>query len=85
MFSEAHKYGLEVIDVTKELAAFCPWAEELECLLLKINVVEEVTRQNKKRKKHSEEKKSKKTSSKEGKKSKTKDKKRSKRRKRDEC
>lgn len=85
LFSEAHKYGLEVIDVTEELVSFCPWAEELECLLLKINVKEEVTKQSKKRKKHSMEKKRKKTSSKEGKKSKNKDKKSSKRRKRDEC
>ncbi len=85
LFSEAHKYGLEVIDVTEELVTFCPWAEELECLLLKINVKEEVTKQSKKRKKHSDEKKRKKTSSKEGKKSKKKDKKSSKRRKRAEC
>lgn len=84
LFSEAHKYGLEVIDVTEELTTFCPWAEELECLLLKINVEEEVTKQRKKRKKHSDEKKRKKTSSKE-KKSKKKDKKSSKRRKREEC
>ena len=77
LFSEAHKYGLEVVDVTEELAAFCPWAVELECLLLKINVKE-----SKKRKKASKEKKSKKTPSKE-KKSKKKDKKSSKRRKRE--
>ena len=82
LFSEAHKYGLEVVDVTEELAAFCPWAVELECLLLKINVKEETTKKSKKQKKASKEKKSKKTPSKE-KKSKKKDKKSSKRRKRD--
>lgn len=64
LFSEAHKYGLEVVDVSEELAAFCPWAVELECLLLKINVKEETTQQKKKRKKASKEKKSKKKTSK---------------------
>eukprot|EP00985_Skeletonema_marinoi_P012931 scaffold6338_cov102-Skeletonema_marinoi.AAC.2 len=82
LFSEAHKYGLEVVDVTGELTSCCPWAVELECLLLKINVKEETTTHGKKRKKSSKEKKSKKTSSKE-KKSKKKDKKSPKRRKRE--
>uniref|UniRef100_A0A7S2PNE0 Calmodulin-lysine N-methyltransferase n=1 Tax=Skeletonema marinoi TaxID=267567 RepID=A0A7S2PNE0_9STRA len=82
LFSEAHKYGLEVVDVTGELTSCCPWAVELECLLLKINVKEEPTTHGKKRKKSSKEKKSKKTSSKE-KKSKKKDKKSPKRRKRE--
>ena len=82
LFSEAHKYGLEVVDVTGELTSCCPWAVELECLLLKINVKEEPTTHGKKRKKSSKEKKSKKTSSKE-KKSKKKDKKSPNRRKRE--
>eukprot|EP00984_Skeletonema_dohrnii_P013884 scaffold5807_cov114-Skeletonema_dohrnii-CCMP3373.AAC.10 len=82
LFSEAHKYGLEVVDVTGELTSCCPWAVELECLLLKINVNEEAATHGKKRKKCSKEKKSKKTSSKE-KKSKKKDKKSRKRRKKE--
>mmetsp|Transcript_14138 Transcript_14138/g.21306 ORF Transcript_14138/g.21306 Transcript_14138/m.21306 type:complete len:351 (+) Transcript_14138:58-1110(+) len=60
LFSEAHKYGLEVVDVTGELTSCCPWAVELECLLLKINVKEEMATHGKKRKKCSKEKKSKK-------------------------
>jgi len=86
LFSEAQKYGLEVVDITEELASCCPWAVELECLLLKINVKEETTKHSKKRKKSSKENKSKKKkkSSKEDK-SRKKDKKSSKKRKRDEC
>lgn len=57
LFSEAHKYGLEVVDVTEELSSICPWAVELECLLLQINVTRKVSKEvSKKRKKSSKEK-----------------------------
>ncbi|KAL7457922.1 hypothetical protein ACHAWC_011201 [Mediolabrus comicus] len=57
LFSEAHKYGLEVIDITDELSSICPWAVELECLLLQINVTRKVSKEvSKKRKKSSKEK-----------------------------
>lgn len=48
LFSEAHSYGLEVIDVTQELSTVgndygaakpCAWGLELECVLLKINAI----------------------------------------------
>lgn len=48
LFSEAHKYGLEVEDVTDELASLCHWSVELDCLLLKINVKKEMTNRRKK-------------------------------------
>jgi len=57
LFSEAHKYGLEVIDITEELSSICPWAVELECLLLQINVTRKASKEvSKKRKKTSKEK-----------------------------
>ena len=57
LFSEAHKYGLEVVDITEELSSICPWAVELECLLLQINVTRKVSKEvRKKRKKSSKEK-----------------------------
>ena len=48
LFSEAPKYGLEVIEITQELSANsedgnisgrCAWGLDLECVLLKINVL----------------------------------------------
>ena len=86
LFSEAHKYDLEVINITEELNSHCPWGKELECLLLQVNVKENttITKHCKKQKKKSKEKKSSKTSSKVNRRKK-KDKKSSKKRKRDEC
>ena len=85
LFEEAHKYGLEVVDVTGELSSCCPWGVELECLLLQIFVKDEIKAQSKKRKELSKENEKKKKVSKEKKKKKEKDKKSSKKRKRDEC
>jgi hypothetical protein len=40
LFSESSKYGLEVIDVSDELKSTkCSWGLELECVILRINVV----------------------------------------------
>jgi hypothetical protein len=40
LFTEAPKYGLEVIDISNELTRNnCEWGLELECMVLQINVV----------------------------------------------
>ncbi|KAL7508392.1 hypothetical protein ACHAXN_005465 [Cyclotella atomus] len=40
LFAEAHKHGLEVIDVSDELkSSKCSWGLELECLILQMKVV----------------------------------------------
>jgi len=85
LFSEAHKYGLEVVEASDELASFCPWGVELECLLLKINVKEETTNQSTKQRKSSKENKRKTEKSSKENKRKKKHKKSLKKRKRDEC
>ena len=85
LFSEANKYGLEVIDVSEELALHCPWGVELECLLLQINIKDEMPKRVKKSSKEKKRKKRKKSLSKEkSKKDKKKKECSSKKRKRDE-